>query len=87
MSFDLIDPHQETATKLREAILKALPDARIEVSVGTPGHFALKVAADAFKGKSLVGQQQMVYAAIAEFMLGENPPVHAIDRLQTLSSP
>jgi len=85
MSIDLIDPHQETATKLREAILEVLPDARIEVSVGTPGHFALKVAAEAFRGKSLVVQQQLVYAAIADFMRGDNPPVHAIDRLQTLA--
>jgi len=85
MSIALIDPHQDTATKLRQAILKALPDARVEVSVGTPGHFSLKVAAETFRGKSLVGQQQLVYAAIAEFMRGDNPPVHAIDRLQTLA--
>jgi acid stress-induced BolA-like protein IbaG/YrbA len=31
----------------------------------------------------MVQQQQMVYAAIAGLMRGDNAPVHAVDRLQT----
>jgi stress-induced morphogen len=38
---------------------------------------------DAFAGKSLVQQQQLVYAAITPLMSGDAPPVHAIDRLRT----
>ncbi len=84
MSLDLINPTQETAEKLHAAIAQALPDALIEVSVGTPGHYTLKVVSSDFEGKRMVQKQQLVYAAIADLMKGDNAPVHAIDRLQTL---
>ncbi len=84
MSLDLINPTQETAEKLRAAIAQALPGALIEVSPGTPGHYELKVVSETFEGKRTLQKQQLVYAAIAELMKGDNAPVHAIDRLQTL---
>ena len=72
-----------TLDALREAIAKALPGAAIEIEATSPGHFTIAVASEAFAGKSLVQQQQLVYRAIAPLMAGDAAPVHAIDRLQT----
>ena len=68
---------------LRQAVLAAIPDAKVEVAANSPGHYQLRVVSPAFAGKSMMQQQQMVYAAITELMRGDNAPVHAIDRLQT----
>jgi acid stress-induced BolA-like protein IbaG/YrbA len=68
---------------LRQAVLAAIPGAQVEVGANSPGHFQLRVVSPAFAGKSMMQQQQMVYAAIAALMRGDNAPVHAIDRLQT----
>jgi acid stress-induced BolA-like protein IbaG/YrbA len=73
----------ETVERLRAAIAEALPGARIEVTPTSPGHFEILVASEAFAGKPLVRQQQLVYGAIAPLMAGDAPPVHAIDRLRT----
>jgi stress-induced morphogen len=43
----------------------------------------VSVVAEAFRGKSMLQQHQLVYGAIAALMAGDAPPVHAIDRLQT----
>jgi len=72
-----------TVEQLRAAVLAAIPDARVEVGANSPGHFQLRVVSSVFAGKSMVQQQQIVYAAIAELMRGDSAPVHAIDRLQT----
>jgi stress-induced morphogen len=72
-----------TLAALREAIAEELPGAAIEVAATSPGHFTISVASEAFAGKSLVQQQQLVYRAIAPLMAGDAAPVHAIDRLQT----
>ena len=69
--------------ELREAILKALPGAKVEVGAASPGHFEIQVTSDAFEGKNRVRQQQLVYAAIAHLMKGDDAPVHAIDHLKT----
>lgn len=71
------------AEDLRKAVLAALPDARVEVAAGSPGHFALSVVSSAFAGLPRVRQQQKVYAAIAHLMAGDAAPVHAIDTLIT----
>jgi len=71
---------------MREAIEHAIPGARAEITATGPGHFAVRVVSDAFQGKSRVQQQQMVYGAIADLMHGDNAPVHAIDRLQTVTA-
>lgn len=70
---------------LRRAVLAAIPDAQVEAQANSPGHFQLRVVSPAFAGKSMVQQQQMVYAAIASLMRGDDAPVHAIDRLQTVA--
>jgi acid stress-induced BolA-like protein IbaG/YrbA len=73
----------DTLRKLHESIARAIEGAEIEVTASGPGHFEIQVVSDAFAGKSLVQQQQLVYAAITPLMSGDAPPVHAIDRLRT----
>ena len=83
MSLRVIDPSVDLTVALRQAIESAIPGASVEVQANSPGHFQLQVVSDAFTGKSMVEQQQMVYAAIAHLMRGDNAPVHAIDHLRT----
>jgi acid stress-induced BolA-like protein IbaG/YrbA len=83
MSINVIDPAVDLTQTMRQAIEAAIPGAAVEVQANSPGHFQLQVTSAAFAGKSLVQQQQMVYAAIAHLMKGENAPVHAIDQLRT----
>lgn len=73
----------EIVESLRQAVMAAIPDAQVEVGANSPGHYQLRVISPTFGGKSMLQQQQMVYAAIAGLMRGDNAPVHAIDRLQT----
>ena len=69
--------------ELRAAVRTALPDAAVEATAGSPGHFSLRVTSTAFAGLPRVRQQQQVYAAIAHLMAGDAAPVHAIDQLIT----
>ncbi len=71
------------AGRLESAIRDAIDGADVRVSPVSPGHFEVEVTSEAFAGKSLVQQQQLVYKAIAPLMAGDAPPVHAIDRMQT----
>ena len=52
--------------EVEEMIRAALPGAQVRVADmrGTGDHFDIAVASDAFKGKSLVEQHQMVFAAL-----------------------
>jgi stress-induced morphogen len=68
---------------LEAAIVTAIPDARVVVVSGSPGHYSLAVTSAAFVGQSLLGKQRLVYAAIKDLMAGDAAPVHAIDRLET----
>jgi acid stress-induced BolA-like protein IbaG/YrbA len=74
------DP-EEVIAQLRQSIAEALPQADVEVRSGGPRHFELRVVAAVFEGLSRVKQQQLVYAAIAHLMSGNDAPVHAIDQL------
>ena len=78
-------PPEPTALleELRRAVQAALPDAAVEATAGSPGHFSLHVVSAAFAGLPRVRQQQRVYAAIAHLMAGDAAPVHAIDQLIT----
>jgi acid stress-induced BolA-like protein IbaG/YrbA len=67
---------------LHDAIVAALPDARVTVS-GAVGHYTLSVVSRAFEGRSMLESHRLVYAAIAPLMKGDNAPVHAIDQLTT----
>ena len=67
---------------LREAIERQIPGSRVEVT-GGGGHFAIEVTSPAFAGRSMLASQRLVYSAIAHLMLGDAPPVHAVDSLKT----
>lgn len=62
---------------LTSLIRAALPDARVEVEdlTGTQDHYAITVISEAFRGKSLLTQQRMVYAALGDTLRG---PIHAL---------
>lgn len=83
MSLPVLNSPDDIAAALRESILASIPDAAVEVRPGEPGHFELRVVSNTFAGQSLVEQQQRVYAAIKDLMAGDQPPVHAIDRMRT----
>jgi len=68
---------------VREAIERAIPDAKATVS-GGGGHYTIEVTSPtAFVGKGTLDSQRLVYAAIAHLMKGEMAPVHAVDSLKT----
>ncbi|MFM8278176.1 MAG: BolA/IbaG family iron-sulfur metabolism protein [Cyanobium sp.] len=71
--------HQD---EVRQAILRALPDASVEVEDLTGGgdHLQVKVRSTAFAGLSLVRQHQLVYAALRQELASE--AIHAL-ALQT----
>jgi stress-induced morphogen len=71
------------ADALQQAILKAVPDAKVEVVASGGGHFSLHVRSPAFRDRSTLERHRMVYTAIAPLMAGETAPVHAIDTLKT----
>ncbi len=71
----------DTSEALREAILQALPDAKVEVGNPSGGHYELRVVSGAFAGKTPVAQQRLVYSAIGHLMKGDQAPVHAIDKM------
>jgi acid stress-induced BolA-like protein IbaG/YrbA len=67
---------------IRNAVVKAMGDAKVDVS-GGGGHYSIEVTSGAFAGKSMLESQRLVYAAIAHLMKGEMAPVHAVDTLRT----
>jgi acid stress-induced BolA-like protein IbaG/YrbA len=83
MPLPILNSLDDVCAALRAAIVAALPDAQVEVTPNSPGHFEIKVVSTAFADKSMVKKQQLVYAAIKELMAGDAAPVHAIDRLKT----
>jgi stress-induced morphogen len=74
---------EHIAKQLHEAIVAKLPGSTVEVTIGSPGHYALDVTAAEFAGLKPVAKQRLVYSAIAHLMAGDGAPVHAIDRLTT----
>jgi acid stress-induced BolA-like protein IbaG/YrbA len=86
MALTVLNSPADLCAEMQAAIEQAIPGAAAEVVAGSPGHFQIRVTAAAFAGKSLVAQQQLVYAAIAHLMRGADAPVHAIDRLQTVAA-
>ena len=75
---------RDVARQIHEAIAAAIPGAEIDVEPSSGSHFVIRVTSDAFAGKTRVQQHQLVYGAIAPLMTGEQPAVHAIDRLDCL---
>jgi acid stress-induced BolA-like protein IbaG/YrbA len=70
---------------IERSITDKIPDARVTVS-GAGGHFEIIVRSKtAFTEKSLLQKQRLVLSSIAHLMKGDAAPVHAVDRLETLS--
>lgn len=68
------------------AITENIPDAKVEVNSGGGGHFEITVRSPtAFEGKSRLQKQRVVLSSIAHLMQGDAAPVHAVDKLLTLS--
>jgi acid stress-induced BolA-like protein IbaG/YrbA len=67
---------------IRQAIGAKLPGAEVEVS-GGGGHYSIGVTSAAFSGKSMLENQRLVYGAITHLMSGNQPPIHAVDKLTT----
>ena len=84
MSFEIVNSPDRIVEKLRTAIATAIPGAEVGVRASSPGHFELRVVSEAFRGKSRVEQQRLVLGSIAKLMSGDDAPVHAIDRLETV---
>ncbi len=73
----------DITSRIKTAIETAISDAVVDVKSGSHGHFEIDVTSQEFAGKSMVKQQQLVYAAIKDLMAGDSAPVHAVDRLRT----
>jgi iron-sulfur cluster assembly protein len=82
MTPPISDSAVEIEERIQAAIEEKIPDARVRVR-GSGGHFEIDVEASAFDGKSTLERQRLVYRAIAPLMSGQNPPVHAVDKLTT----
>jgi acid stress-induced BolA-like protein IbaG/YrbA len=84
MALQIHAPPREITARIEEAIRAALPGCEVSAS-GAAGHFEIRVVSAAFAGKRTLEKQRMVYAAIAPLMQGDAAPVHAVDRLETLT--
>lgn len=84
MALQILNQPDEVLGKIKAAIESQIDGARVEVSSMSPGHFEIRVVSEAFAGLSRVKQQQLVYGAITPLMSGDAPPVHAVDRLETV---
>ena len=71
--------------QVQAAIEAALPGAQVRVR-GGGGHFEIRVVSDAFEGLNTLKKQRLVYSAIKDLMAGDRAPVHAVDRLDTLTT-
>ena len=78
-----LEPPMSIEEQIRKAIEASITNANVVVS-GNGGHLNLRVESIMFEGKKTLEKQRMVYSAIKELMAGNNAPVHAIDRLETL---
>jgi stress-induced morphogen len=83
MALRILGAEDDVPDRIESAIRAALPDAQVTVRAGGAAHYELAVVSEAFRGKSMVQQHQLVYRAITPLMAGDTPPVHAIDRLTT----
>jgi len=60
------------ADEIEVLIRAGIPDARVEITdlAGDGDHYAARVTAESFRGKSRIQQQRAVYAALGERMGG-----------------
>ncbi len=76
---------RRTAEALKATVEAGIPNAVVEGSSASPGHYSLVVKSEVFRGRSMLESHRMVYAAIAPLMAGDAAPVHAIDTLKTIA--
>lgn len=71
------EPTPIEPAELEELIRQSLPGAQVLVTdlTGTRDHYRVEVISDAFAGKSLVQQHQMIYRAVGDHM---TQAVHAL---------
>lgn len=62
------------ADELKKIIEDGIPSAQVTIQ-GDGDHFEATIVSEAFTGKSMVQQHQMVYSALGTLMQG---PVHAL---------
>lgn len=70
--------------QIEEAVKGAIEDATVEVR-GSGGHFEIKVVSTVFDGMKMLEKQRTVLRSIKHLMAGDNAPVHAIDKLETIT--
>lgn len=65
------------AEDIKALIVTAIPDAAVEITdlAGDGDHYAARVTAESFRGKTRLAQQRAVFAALGERMGGE---LHAL---------
>ena len=66
------------------AVTAAIPGCQVQAQ-GGGGHFEIRVVSEAFAGKRTLGKHRLVMAALKDLMAGDRAPVHAVDRLVTLT--
>ncbi len=76
---------QSIEDQVKICIESAIPQSQAQVS-SNGNHFQITVISPVFEGMGLLDKQRMVYSAIASFISGPQAPIHAVDRLLTLSS-
>jgi stress-induced morphogen len=79
------DAPPSTVDALKTSVEAAIPNAVVEVSSSSGGHYSLVVQSESFRGRSMLECHRLVYAAIAPLMAGNAAPVHAIDNLKTVA--
>jgi acid stress-induced BolA-like protein IbaG/YrbA len=70
--------------QVQASIEAALPGADVSVS-GGGGHFEIRVVSAAFEGLNTLKKQRLVYSAIKGHMAGDSAPLHAVDKMITLT--
>jgi stress-induced morphogen len=63
--------------EVKRLLATAFPDADVELVdlTGTKDHYQARIVSEAFAGKSLIQQHQLVYGALGDAMAG---PIHAL---------
>lgn len=72
------------AEQIRERIEEAIEEATVEAA-GQAGHYEISVVAAAFAGLNKLARQRMVFRALGDLLKGSDAPIHAVDRLETLT--
>jgi acid stress-induced BolA-like protein IbaG/YrbA len=70
--------------QIADAVRAAIEGAVVEVK-GSGGHFEIRVVSSVFEGKNTLAKHRLVLGSIKHLMGGDAAPVHAIDKLETLT--